>query len=422
MALHGLLLSLSRAHDHVHPMVADHQQRVAYIAMAVAKTMHLAASERLRVMKAALLHDIGLVRAEHRVAALHFLENLQWHSQAGYQLLHGNRLLGDLAEIVLHHHVRWADARSARCGGEDAPLGSYIIALADSVERAIDRRTAVLDQQRRICIWVRQLRGKRFHPDCVDAFLEAGRAPAFWLDCACNRTYNVVMDQVPSPGGALTVGSLGAVAEMFSQVVDSASQWTAAHSAGVSAVAVTLARQMGFDRRGLAVMHLAGLLHDIGKISLPSEILDKAGGLSDPEWRMVKGHTYHTFRLLKTIDSVPQIGPWAAYHHERLDGNGYPFRLGGRELSLGSRIMAVADTFAALTENRPYRKRMNKSEIQAMLDRLAAGGGIDGDVVRVACREFDAIDAARRQQQRAQLARHRRLLAAICPARQEAVA
>ncbi len=412
MPLHWLLLSLSRAQDHVHPMVADHQQRVAYIALATARAMNYSEPQALQVMQAALLHDIGLVRAEHRVAVLHSLENLLWHCRAGYELLHANPAFSDLAPIVLYHHLGWADR-----GGLDVPPASFIISLADSVERAIDRREHVLDQQQRICTWVRELAGKRFNPDCVEGFLQAARAPAFWLDCACNRTYSILLEHAPREEEPMTIESLQPVAELFSHVVDAASRWTATHSAGVAAAAEAMAGLLDFTPQELAMIRVAGQLHDIGKISLPSGMLEKSGRLTEQEWRLMRGHTYHSFQLLKSIDGMPQIGTWGAYHHERLDGDGYPFRLAAKDLPLGSRIVAVADTFSALTEDRPYRRKMNRFEATKVLERLAVTGGIDGDVVHVVRMEFESINALRLQRQQAQLARHRQLIGSMDMAR-----
>ena len=102
-------------------------------------------------------------------------------------------------------------------------------------------------------------------------------------------------------------------------------------------------------------MRAAGYLHDLGKIAVPSRILDKPAPPSQHEWAVLREHTYHTFRVLDTIGGMPQISEWAAFHHERLDGTGYPFGHEGKDLTLGARIMAVADIFTAVTEDRPYR-------------------------------------------------------------------
>ena len=106
---------------------------------------------------------------------------------------------------------------------------------------------------------------------------------------------------------------------------------------------------------------------------------------------IIKGHTYHTFRILHTIGGMPRITEWAAFHHEWLDGNGYPFRHEGKDLTLGARIMAVADVFTAITEDRPYRKGMAREDVLSVLNEQAQGTVLDGDVKASHLRPF-AVD------------------------------
>ncbi len=94
---------------------------------------------------------------------------------------------------------------------------------------------------------------------------------------------------------------------------------------------------------------------------------------------------------------MPPISAWAAFHHERLDGNGYPFGHEAKDLTLGARIMAVAGTFTAITEDRPYRKGMDNEQALNVLANLAANGGLDGEVVGVLRRDFDAVNSIRKQ-------------------------
>jgi HD-GYP domain-containing protein (c-di-GMP phosphodiesterase class II) len=171
------------------------------------------------------------------------------------------------------------------------------------------------------------------------------------------------------------------------------------HSAGVAATAVSLAEELHFSPRELHLMKAAGYLHDLGKLGVPGRILDKPGKLTSEEYLRVKTHTYFTYRILETIGGMQQIAEWAAFHHERLDGKGYPFRLSGDELTLGSRIMAVADVFTALLEDRPYRKGMSLEEALAIINRLVRDGALDGEVVKTLNQQCERIDHIRRSEQ-----------------------
>ncbi|MCK4343467.1 MAG: HD domain-containing protein [Phycisphaerae bacterium] len=399
--LHRLILSLSEALDHVHPKVADHQQRVAYIATRLGRRMGLTGQDLLDLFHGAALHDIGLIGYENRIKLVHLrqLEAVSWHGEVGFELLKANPLFARPAEIIRYHHVLWANGQGAEHGGCVVPLESHIIALADTVELSIDRDAPVLGQAESITQKVTALSGEQFHPDCVEVFRDLAREEAFWLDAASERIYSVLLRQVDWPVLTIDEVALGPIAETFARIVDAASPWTAVHSAGVAATAVALAERLNFSPRELHLMRAAGYLHDLGKLSVPTSILDKPGRLTKEEFFAVKAHTYHTFRILDTIGGMPQICEWAAFHHERLDGSGYPFHHTGDDLTLGSRIMAVADVFTAVAEDRPYRKGMPSKESLAVLQELAQKGALDSDVARVLKDAYGDIDEARRREQ-----------------------
>jgi len=115
---------------------------------------------------------------------------------------------------------------------------------------------------------------------------------------------------------------------------------------------------------------------------------------------VVRGHAYHTYRILSNIGGFEEITQWAAFHHERMNGTGYPFHHTGDALPLGSRIMAAADVFTALTENRPYREGMDKGETVTLLKEFAANGSLDPRIVPALIDDFDAIDRERAEAQR----------------------
>ena len=401
--LHRLILSLSEALDYVHPQVVGHQHRVAYIATNMARSLGLRGLDLLNMFNAAALHDIGIIGVENRVKALHWkqIEAVSWHPEAGFELLRDNPLFAEAAGFIRYHHGSWADGRGAESDGRPVPLASHILTLADAVERKIDRNTPVLQQAESITQEVASVSGKEFHPDCVHAFRRVSQPEAFWLDTVSERIYSVLLRQMDWPILTIDEAAIGSIAQLFGRIVDAASRWTSLHSAGVTATAVALAERFRFSPRELHSMRAAGYLHDLGKLSVPTAILDKPATLTRAEMNVVKEHTYHTFRILDTIGGMPQICEWAAFHHERLDGSGYPFRHTSENLTLGSRIMAVADVFTAVAEDRPYRPGMSSQEALEVMERLAADGGVDGDVVAVLKREYDAVDAVRRDEQAA---------------------
>ena len=136
---------------------------------------------------------------------------------------------------------------------------------------------------------------------------------------------------------------------------------------------------------------IAGYLHDLGKLAVSNEILEKPGKLSEDEFNVIRSHTYYTYHLLESIPAFKMINEWASYHHEKLDGTGYPFHIAGDKLSLGSRVMAVSDVFTAITEDRPYRKRMDDESAKQVLIGMVDSGALDGKVVEILLDNFDKI-------------------------------
>ncbi|NOX54353.1 MAG: HD domain-containing protein [Planctomycetes bacterium] len=399
--LHRLVLSLSEALDHVHPEITQHQQRVAYIATKMARQMGIGQPDLVDVFLAAVIHDIGLIGPRNRIRALHLgqLEAVAWHSEVGCLLLKDNPLFARAAEIVRFHHVAWNGGRGSECNGCPVPLASFIVGLADTVEVALKRREPVLEQADRVRHLIQSRKDRQFPPDCVEAFLDVSTPEAFWLDIISDQIYGILLTQIDWPTIEIDAEAFIPIAEIFARLVDASSHWTAVHTAGVAAVAVALAERLGFSRREQCLMRTAGYLHDLGKLAIPTEILDKPGRLTEQERLMIRTHTYHTFRILDTIGGMRQINEWASFHHERLDGKGYPFRHRGEDLTLGSRIMAVADVCSALSEERPYHEGMPQEKALGILDDLVKDGALDGDVVGVLRRDYDAIDHIRRQEQ-----------------------
>lgn len=148
------------------------------------------------------------------------------------------------------------------------------------------------------------------------------------------------------------------------------------------------------------MMEIAGNLHDIGKLRVPNSILEKPGKLTEEEFNVMKEHTYYTNMILQDMAGFEKIAHWAAYHHEKLNGRGYPFHLKYEDLDQGSRIMAVADIFSAITEVRPYRAGMDKEQAQKVLMENAERGEICSVVVKLLMDHYDEVDAAREQRSR----------------------
>ncbi|MGE5588825.1 MAG: HD-GYP domain-containing protein [Clostridia bacterium] len=412
VSLFDLVSCLSRAMDLVSPAVSSHHLRVAYIALSLGMELGLPPDEQRDLALAGSLHDSGALSLKERLAALEFeLASPQTHAETGYKLLMTFRPLAHVARIVRYHHVPWKDSSGSTFAHDDVPLASHVIHLADRVAVLIRENDEILGQARSISELVRTRSGTMFAPDLVNAFLSLATKEFFWFDVALLPP-SEMMSLVARAGTGtpafaepakfrLDLEGLLGLADLFRRIIDFRSPFTATHSAGVAATAAHLAWLAGFSEMECRMMRAAGYLHDIGKLAVPVEILEKPGPLTEHEFNIIKQHAFHSYRIIELLPTLDVVNRWASLHHERLDGRGYPFHYSGHELSLGSRIMSVADVFTALTEQRPYRHAMEAARALDFIRELGSASALDPEVVSLLATHLDEVDADRRAAQAA---------------------
>jgi diguanylate cyclase (GGDEF)-like protein/putative nucleotidyltransferase with HDIG domain len=176
-------------------------------------------------------------------------------------------------------------------------------------------------------------------------------------------------------------------AASLAHAVDARDAYTGSHSYMVGELAARVAKRMGLQSEQIELARLAGSLHDLGKLAIPEEILRKPGPLNEAERLVLERHPQIGFRMLDSLGVEP-VASWVLHHHERWDGAGYPDRLGGERIPLGSRILFVADAYDAMTSDRIYRSRLSHERAISELERCA-GTQFDPDVVSAFKEEFD---------------------------------
>jgi putative nucleotidyltransferase with HDIG domain len=213
--------------------------------------------------------------------------------------------------------------------------------------------------------------GGWFDPELVAIALRLHNEGTLWINCGnaddIDRTRNEVISLDPNPGKALSARHVDKICEAFADVVDAKSPFTYRHSVHVAATAVQIAQQMELAPERVETIRRAALLHDIGKLFISNTILDKPEKLTRAEFGIVREHPSLSREILVRVRAFEEIARVAGTHHERLDGSGYPDGLTARSLSLEDRLVAVADMYAALTEDRPYRDPMTPQEALDLL-------------------------------------------------------
>lgn len=284
--------------------------------------------------------------------------------------------------------------------GGSVPLLSHIIHLADRVCACIQLPNYnILTQLPQILENINQKTNSIFVPSFVDALNQLSKNEYIWLDLISRDPVKMLPDNDLFEKLTLDINDTIDLAILFSRIIDFRSRFTACHSAGVAKVAEHIAKLFSFSPIECKLMLIAGYLHDLGKLAVDNSILEKPDKLDIDEFNQIRAHTYYTYILLDKIEQFDTIKVWASYHHERLDGKGYPFHIHGDDIPLGSRIMAVADVFNAITEDRPYRKGMTYDSAIQILNDMVTNGALDGNVVRILNENFNSINTLREQSQ-----------------------
>jgi len=397
-----LVLSISEATDLIDLNINDHGKRVAFIALNIANELGLNPSDKHTIITAGLLHDIGAFSLQDKLKAGSFefefkyeTKEINKHAELGYMLLRKFKPLLEMAEIIRYHHYAYIEAEKLIDVDRNVLLFSQIIHLADRIDILINRKNNILSQVSNIYDKIFEYSAEYFSPKLIEVLNNLKSKEHFWLDIISNPhilTFSRFLGYLPID---FDLDRILDFSKMFSQIIDFRSSFTATHSKGVTATSTALARLNNFSDTECKMMEVAGYLHDLGKLSVPAEILEKPAGLNKDEFDIIRGHTYFTYKILSNVANLDIINTWASFHHECLDGKGYPFHLKEDELSLGSRIMAVSDIFTAITEDRPYRKGMNKIESLKVLEAMAKNNKIDIDVMSILKLNYDEINSSR---------------------------
>jgi len=185
-----------------------------------------------------------------------------------------------------------------------------------------------------------------------------------------------------------TMAFVSGITEAFAKVIDMKDRYTNGHSSRVAKYTAMLARELGCDEETVEKYYRIALLHDVGKVGVPQEVLNKPGKLTDEEFEIIKSHTTQGYDALKEITIMPELAIGAQAHHERPDGRGYPNHLKGDEIPRVAQIIAVADCFDAMYSNRPYRNRMNFDKVVSIIKEVS-GSQLAPDVVDAFLRLVD---------------------------------
>jgi len=352
--------------------ISKHHLGTAILCKAFGEAMGLNHKEMLTLIVAALLHDIGAASNwEEKLFIVHNDDDnrIYNHAEKGYEILNQFHLFSDVANVVRHHHDRYLGPNPSGLTKDDIPLASRILHFADRIDVLIDLNKNIMLQKERITFDI--LSSDFYDPRLFPVFEQLALKESFWLNIV-SVEYEYLFDDFDTFFGKnkLNIDDLIDLSKIFASIIDASSYYTYHHSYNVANVAKQLSMLNYPNVSDYKKFYLAGLLHDLGKLAVPNEILNKQANLTDEEFLLMKQHPYYSMFILAKVEGFEDLANWVGHHHEFEDGFGYPDRLVSKDINKGTRILQLADIFCALTEHRPYRRALSSIEITAELDNL----------------------------------------------------
>ena len=388
----GLLGACSYALDCIEAELVNvsnkHGKRVAYMSVCMANYWNVESDALQDLAICALLHDNALaqyITEEVQKNPSIDIRDDSLNKKTNLHCIYGEKNIAkipfktNVSKVILYHHEQ-ADGRGLfRKVWQETPLFARIIHLADIIDAIANSAEFTQGKWDICCEFLEKQKGRLFDDECVEAFFETISKETF-ISFKDGTFESKLWEIVPRKKQIFDWNTCKNIADFFASIVDYKSPFTSKHSIGVAEKAAQYARYIGYDVLDIEKMYLAGALHDIGKMMVGNEILEKPDKLTDEEFDKMKNHAGYTYLILSQVDDFEEIRDWAALHHEKLNGKGYPFGKTADELNEQERIMACVDIYQALTEERPYKKGMSHEKACDILDDMAKKGFVDADV------------------------------------------
>ena len=396
--LYALSFALDKAEIELLGVETGHGRRVACLSMFMAEEAGIRGEELRDLVGCCILHDNALTEFIHEeLSKSHMLDGLETqlsdvigidavtngsrHSVIGERNIRLVPFRTDVRNIVLYHHENADGSGAIGVTAAETGLKPQLLHLADMVDVTFELNPISEEKYAKILAWVEEQSGKMFSEEVVTLFRDAVTYDkmTYLVNEGALASLQRELRTEPCEYSDEEIHNL---ATLFARIIDYKSEFTQTHSLGVADKAQQMAKYYGFDREKTTRFYLAGALHDIGKLLVSNDILEKPGKLTDDEYSAMKDHASATRYILSQIKEIPDVTEWAANHHEKLNGSGYPRGLTAEELSFEERLMACIDIYQALTEKRPYKDGMPHEKTIAIMKDMADKNFIDETIAR----------------------------------------
>ena len=397
--IYALSFALDKVEFELLGSETGHGRRVACLCLFMAEHAGISGEELRDYIGCCVLHDNALTEFIHEeldnfkyitdesgkqlsgAVNTNYVEHDSNHCIVGEQNIHLVPFRTDENNIILYHHEHADGSGPLGKTAAETNLKTQILHLADELDIHYKLSSLTESEFNRISEWVQSQAGKMFSEEAVQLFQDAVTYDKI-LYLKNKGAFSSLKRELRTVTSDYSDEEIHSFARMFASIIDYKSEFTQTHSLGVADKAEQMANYYGFDREKATRFYLAGALHDIGKLLVSNDILEKPGKLTDDEFSVMRDHASATRYVLRLVKGIPDVVRWASNHHEKLNGKGYPRGLTAENLSFEERLMACVDIYQALTEQRPYKDGIPHEKAIAIMQNMADKGEIDMTIVQ----------------------------------------
>ncbi|MEG0570022.1 MAG: HD domain-containing protein [Oscillospiraceae bacterium] len=391
LCFNDILFSFSYGLDCVeHDLVgvsSNHSKRVAYMSVLIGKLLHFSQDELIDIASCAVLHDNALTEYINEEMCMNIdVVNdkekivLGEHALIGEENVHALPFRGNVKNAILYHHEN-ADATGPfSVPAKDTSLFAQIIHITDIVDVTFDLSIITKEKYSAVLDFLKESSDTFFASSLVNLFTKA----VSYEKVLSMDNFNIaatLKQSIPRIKQDFSPEQLVEIAKFFACIIDYKSTQTASHSLHIASKMARMARFYNYDDYNILVSYLAGALHDVGKLTVDRDILEKKGKLTPSEYEHIKSHAIASYNMLASIEGFDDVTLLASSHHEKLNGSGYPFKKDDSQLGQLQRTICAIDIYQALREKRSYKQTMTHKEVITLLNKLVVKGELDKKVI-----------------------------------------
>ena len=395
--LYAISYALGNVEREYRGISLHHAERVAYMSVQMGRAYGLDTTELMHLAVVGVLHDnafteyltlldqIPSMLGEQAYMSLdEMAEATRPHCEIGERNVRVLPFYPQIKHAVLYHHEHADGSGAFGIPSAETPLFARFLQLSDQLDNKFIMEDVDEHAYGKIIEYLEENVDHLFTREMVDLFRAAFPEPMRGI-LSYARIRQLLQGTLPHVLGEYSAADVKGLATVIAKIIDYKSKFTCTHSLGIAQKSSEIGHYLGYDEELCTKLYLAGALHDVGKLTIPTYILEKPDRLTDREFSVMKTHAIASWNILRTIDGLDDVVEWACLHHEKLNGTGYPFGRTASQLCRNARLLCCTDIYQALREERPYKEAISHQEAVDIMRNMVADGLIDGELT-------DALD------------------------------